>query len=122
MNTDVSEQGPRQVEKREKIEIRCQPEVVSDGGGYQSTDQVRRDIASDVGGGCRCSVDSARMLAQICKCQCEGAVGTARIIRLTTMPSRRSICRLKAATTSPAIAIPSVLALTAEPIAAGLTP
>jgi hypothetical protein len=50
------------------------------------------------------------------------AVGIARIARLIRMPRRRSIRRLKIATQSPAIAMPSVLALTAEPIAAGLTP
>jgi hypothetical protein len=38
------------------------------------------------------------------------------------MPRRWSIFLLNTATTKPAIAIPSVLALTAEPIAAGLTP
>ncbi len=50
------------------------------------------------------------------------AVGIARTARLISMPSRRSIFLLKIATQSPAIAMPSVLALTAEPIAAGLTP
>ena len=37
------------------------------------------------------------------------------------MPSRRSMCWLKKPTTSPATAIPIVLALTAKPIAAGVT-
>ena len=48
-------------------------------------------------------------------------VGTARIARLSRMPRRRSMCWLKKPTTSPAIAIPIVLALTAKPIAAGVT-
>jgi hypothetical protein len=37
------------------------------------------------------------------------------------MPSRRSMLRLNNATARPATAIPSVLALTASPIAAGVT-
>ena len=45
-----------------------------------------------------------------------------RSARLTAMPVRRSIRRLKKATTSPATAMPIVLALTARPIAAGMTP
>ena len=49
-------------------------------------------------------------------------VGTASTTRLTRMPSRRSICGLKKPTTRPAIAMPMVLALTAKPIAAGVTP
>jgi hypothetical protein len=49
------------------------------------------------------------------------AVGTARIARLSRMPRRRSRCWLKKPTTNPAIAIPIVLALTAKPIAAGVT-
>jgi hypothetical protein len=49
------------------------------------------------------------------------AVGIASSTRLTRMPRRRSICLLNAATARPAMAMPSVLALTAEPIAAGPT-
>jgi hypothetical protein len=49
-------------------------------------------------------------------------VGTASRTRLTRMPSLRSICGLKRPTTRPAIAMPMVLAFTAKPIAAGLTP
>ena len=49
-------------------------------------------------------------------------VGTESRARLTTMPVRRLIRRLKKATTSPATAMPIVLALTARPIAAGMTP
>jgi hypothetical protein len=37
------------------------------------------------------------------------------------MPNRRSMCGLRKPTTSPAIAMPMVLALTAKPIAAGVT-
>ena len=37
------------------------------------------------------------------------------------MPSRRSMCGLRKPTTSPATAMPMVLALTAKPIAAGVT-
>jgi hypothetical protein len=49
------------------------------------------------------------------------AVGIASRTRLKRMPRRRSICGLRKPTTSPAIAIPSVLALTATPISAGDT-
>ena len=49
------------------------------------------------------------------------AVGTASSASAATMPRRRSMCRLKNATASPAIAMPIVLALTAKPMAAGLT-
>ena len=49
-------------------------------------------------------------------------VGNASRIRLTRMPSLRSIWGLKKPTTSPAMAMPMVLALTAKPIAAGVTP
>ena len=38
------------------------------------------------------------------------------------MPVRRSIRRLKKATANPASAMPTVLALTAKPMAAGITP
>ena len=48
-------------------------------------------------------------------------VGTARTARLRRMPSLRSICGLKKPTTSPATAMPMVVALTANPIAAGVT-
>ena len=48
-------------------------------------------------------------------------VGIASTARLTRMPSRRSICGLKNPTTSPATAMPMVLALTAKPMAAGAT-
>ena len=50
------------------------------------------------------------------------AVGTDSAARLTRIPSRRSIRRLNKATSSPATAMPIVLALTAKPIAAGVTP
>ena len=49
-------------------------------------------------------------------------VGTASSRRLARMPILRSICGLKDPTTSPAIAMPIVLALTAKPIAPGVTP
>ncbi len=49
-------------------------------------------------------------------------VGIASRTRLTRMPRRRSMCGLKKPITSPAIAMPMVLALTAKPIAAGVTP
>jgi len=38
------------------------------------------------------------------------------------MPERRSMRRLNSATPRPATAMPKVLALTANPIAAGVTP
>ncbi len=49
------------------------------------------------------------------------AVGIESSARLRRMPRRRLMRRLKKATASPAIAMPIVLALTANPIAAGLT-
>jgi len=49
------------------------------------------------------------------------AVGIDSTARATKIPSRRSMCRLKKATARPATAIPIVAALTAKPIAAGLT-
>ena len=49
------------------------------------------------------------------------AVGIASSARLTRMPRRRSIRRLKKATARPDTAMPMVLALTAKPMAAGLT-
>jgi len=48
-------------------------------------------------------------------------VGIASRARLKRIPSRRSICGLRKPTTRPAIAIPMVEALTAKPIAAGVT-
>jgi len=48
-------------------------------------------------------------------------VGIESKTRLTNMPLRRSMWRLNKATPRPATAIPIVLALTAKPIAAGLT-
>ena len=48
-------------------------------------------------------------------------VGIASRTRLTRMPNRRSMCGLRKPTTSPATAMPMVLALTAKPIAAGVT-
>ena len=50
------------------------------------------------------------------------AVGMDRIARLTKVPVRRSMCRLKNATPRLASAIPKVLAFTAKPMAAGATP
>ena len=49
-------------------------------------------------------------------------VGTASTTRLIQMPFRRSILRPKNATPRLANAMPKVLALTAKPIAARLTP
>ena len=49
------------------------------------------------------------------------AVGMASRQRLMRIPRRRSIRRLKKATVNPATAIPMVLALTAKPMAAGVT-
>jgi hypothetical protein len=49
-------------------------------------------------------------------------VGIASTRRLARMPVLRSMCGLKDPTTSPATAIPIVLALTAKPIAPGVTP
>ena len=49
------------------------------------------------------------------------AVGIESSARLTRMPSRRSMRWLNNATTSPATAMPIVLALTAKPMAAGVT-
>ena len=62
----------------------------------------------------RSRVKMARLGADASK-----AVGIASNVRLTRMPRRRSICGLKKPTTSPAIAMPMVVALTANPIAAG---
>lgn len=50
------------------------------------------------------------------------AVGTASSTRLVKIPSRRSSCRLNSATPRPATAMPIVLAFTAKPMAAGVTP
>ena len=49
-------------------------------------------------------------------------VGMASTARLIQMPLRRSMLRPNSATTMPAIAMPNVLALTAKPIVARLTP
>ena len=49
-------------------------------------------------------------------------VGMASSARLSRMPVRRPICGLKKPTTRLAAAMPKVLALTAKPIAAGVTP
>ena len=49
------------------------------------------------------------------------AVGIASRARLTRMPSRRSMRRENSATSRPDTAMPMVLALTAKPMAAGLT-
>ena len=49
------------------------------------------------------------------------AVGIERSARLTRIPSRRSIRWLNKDTTSPATAMPIVLELTANPMAAGVT-
>jgi hypothetical protein len=50
------------------------------------------------------------------------AVGTVRSTRLSRMPRRRSRRRPNKATARPPAAMPMVVALTAKPIAAGLTP
>jgi hypothetical protein len=49
------------------------------------------------------------------------AVGTERMDRLIKMPNRRLMCWLNRETTSPAIAMPMVLELTANPMAPGVT-
>src|SRR5262249_26138575 len=49
------------------------------------------------------------------------AVGIDSKARLTRMPNRRSMCWLNTETTNPATAMPIMLALTAKPIAAGVT-
>ena len=49
------------------------------------------------------------------------AVGIDSKARLTRMPNRRSMCWLNTETINPATAMPIVLALTAKPIAAGVT-
>jgi len=49
-------------------------------------------------------------------------VGIARSVRLSRMPVRRLMRGLKKPTTRLAVAMPKVLALTANPIAAGVTP
>src|SRR5205807_2089307 len=49
------------------------------------------------------------------------AVGIESKVRLTRIPRRRSMRLLKNATASPATAMPMVLALTAKPMAAGVT-
>ena len=50
------------------------------------------------------------------------AVGIESSARLATMPSRRSIRWLNSATASPDTAMPKVEALTATPMAEGVTP
>ena len=49
------------------------------------------------------------------------AVGSDSKARLIRMPNRRSMCWLNTETINPATAIPIVVALTAKPIAAGVT-
>ncbi len=49
------------------------------------------------------------------------AVGIDSNVRLARIPRRRSMRLLKNATASPAMAMPMVLALTAKPMAAGVT-
>jgi hypothetical protein len=49
------------------------------------------------------------------------AVGMASSVRLAAMPARRGIRSLRNEMITPAIAMPSVQALTAVPIAAGFT-
>jgi len=49
-------------------------------------------------------------------------VGIASRRRLARIPRLRSMCGLKNPTTRPATAMPIVLALTAKPIAPGVTP
>ncbi len=72
LHREIDEHGPGQIERREEIEVRREPEMIGYRGGDESPDEVARDVTGDVGGRSGGRVDRTRMLAEIGERQREG--------------------------------------------------
>ena len=139
--------APPRLSSGEDVEVGGEAQMVGDRRRQQTAEQVAGDVAGDVGGERAGGVAGAAALAEIGQGQRErrrhehalrdpqgGEGGEVRGGREQRGRDRqqcqadddagapRSIRRLKKATSSPATAMPIVLALTAKPIAAGMTP
>ena len=69
---EIHERGAGEIERREEIEVRRQPEMIGHRRGDEPSDEIAGDIAGDVGGRSRGGVDRTRMFAEIGERQREG--------------------------------------------------
>src|SRR6516165_538606 len=71
MHGKIDQQSASQVKRGKEIEIPSKPEIIGDRGRDETSDEVARHIAGDVGGGRGCGIDRAWMFAEMCECQRE---------------------------------------------------
>ena len=94
LHGEIDEQGTRQVENSEEIEIRREPEMIGHRCGDEPADEIARDIAGDIGRRrCR-GIDRARMFAEIGECQGEGR-GHAQALYDTQHCEHRQVWRAR---------------------------
>ncbi len=72
LDGEIHQHRAGKIQQSEEIEIRCQPEIVHDGGGNQPADQVARNIAGDIGRERAAGVHRTALFAEIGQRQRKG--------------------------------------------------
>ena len=71
LDGEVHQRGAGEIQRREEVEIRCQPERVDDSCGNQAADQVAGDVAGDIGRKGAAGIHRAALFTEIGQCQCK---------------------------------------------------
>ena len=72
LNGEVHQHRAGQIEQREEVEVRRQPERVDDRGRHQPSDQIAGDVAGDIGRKRAAGVHRAALFAEIGQRQRKG--------------------------------------------------